>query len=196
MSIPTEFLTQLSSLGLTAPQYQAVLSMLARLDTKNEARKERDRLRKLRGNSTEIPQGVSPKEKSNPPSPSEANASERPAAQSMNDFVWLECPKRLQALGLSERASRSNLGRWLKQTKSPERVLAAVEAAERAGTKDPVPYIVEALKPKVLQFGADWEAGAARQVAERERPKISEEERQRNLAKLTNLVSGTLKWNK
>jgi hypothetical protein len=31
---------------------------------------------------------------------------------------------------------------------------------------------------------------------EPEGPKISEEERQRNLAKLTNLVSGTLKWNK
>jgi hypothetical protein len=31
---------------------------------------------------------------------------------------------------------------------------------------------------------------------EPECPKISEEERQRNLAKLTNLVSGTLKWNK
>jgi hypothetical protein len=30
---------------------------------------------------------------------------------------------------------------------------------------------------------------------EPEGPKISEEERQRNLAKLTNLVSGTLKWN-
>jgi hypothetical protein len=193
MSIPTDFLTELSSLGLTAPQYQAVLSMLARLDTKNEARKERDRLRKLRGNSAEIPQGVSPKEKSNPPSPSVAKATERPAAQSMNDFVWIECPKRLQELGLSERAARSNLGRWLKQTKSPERVLAAVEAAERAGTKDPVPYITEALKPKVLQFSGDWAAGAARQVAERERPKISEEERQANLAKLKNALRKSIK---
>lgn len=37
------------------------------------------------------------------------------------------------------------IGRWLK-THSPLEVLAALEAAQKSGTQDPVPYITEALK--------------------------------------------------
>ena len=202
--IDPSFLSELSSLDLTAPQYQAVLSMLARLLTtvteaqaeastayergkRAEREHERRTNRARNGHGIGTEDGFPPKEKSNPPFPPVAKAT----AQSMNDFVWRECPSRLEAMGLQERAARSNLGRWLKSAKA-ETVLAAIEAAEKAGTRDPVPYITEALKPKILSFGRDWEIGAARQIEERQQEKpISDEERQANLMKLLRMKA----WN-
>lgn len=193
MRVDASILSELSSLGLTGEQHDKVLSILSRLLSAQECLREKARARTSRWRQRNVTVTlVSPQEKKSTPLPPVAKAT----AQSVNDLVWRECPQRLQDLGLSERAARSNLGRWLKQTKSPEKVLAAVEAAERAGTKDPVPYIVEALKPKVLQFGRDWEAGAARQIEARKKEKqITPEEREANLAKLTGIVNRSLKWN-
>jgi hypothetical protein len=197
-----DFLQQLSVLDLTAPQYQSVLSMLSQLQQVIEQKttdaesaydrgKNAARMAHNRCTNGAQPDRVSPKEKSNPPSHSEAKASEHPrAAQGVNDLVWLECPSTLEKLGLSTRSARSNLGRWLKQTKSPERVLEAVRAADRAGTQDPVPYIVEALKPRVVAFSGDWEAGAERQIAERNEAlakKLSPDEREAQYQKMKRL---------
>lgn len=88
--------------------------------------------------------------KSNPsPSPSPipipSESAPKTAHELQTALVWETCPERLDKLGLSEKAARSNLGRWLK-TAPPDRVLKAVDAAARCGTRDPIPYVTEALK--------------------------------------------------
>lgn len=40
----------------------------------------------------------------------------------------------------------SIIGKWLKESKSATEVLAAIEAAERAQTEDPIPYIAQTLR--------------------------------------------------
>jgi hypothetical protein len=52
-------------------------------------------------------------------------------------------------LGLSEQRARNHIGRSLK-TNKPEEILRAIEQAERNGTRDPIPYVTEMLKPKDL----------------------------------------------
>lgn len=42
------------------------------------------------------------------------------------------------------------IGKWLKADE-PAAVITAIEAAKRAGTQDPVPYITQALKPKHIR---------------------------------------------
>jgi hypothetical protein len=192
--MPHLLLCELTSLGLTGPQHDKVLSVMSRLlevISQLEAQLDQEKTRGKWREKKEKAARVSPKEKSNPPSHSEGKPSEPPrTAQGVNDLVWLECPSTLEKLGLSTRAARSNLGRWLKQTKSPERVLEAVRAAERAGTKDPVPYIVEALKPKVVAFSGDWDVGAKRQIEQRNKDlqtQISAEEREAKFREMQRL---------
>lgn len=72
------------------------------------------------------------------------------AHELLTKLVWQECPANLKELGLSEKAARSNIGRWLKNGQ-PEKVLRAVEAAMRVGTLDPIPYINEVLAEKVVE---------------------------------------------
>lgn len=92
-------------------------------------------------------------EPSEEPSITVANAT---VHERKTDLVWKTSPEQLLSLGLSERAARSNLGRWLKDAK-PDRVLEAVDAAYRVGTKDPIAYVTAALKPKGVQRdGDDW----------------------------------------
>lgn len=55
------------------------------------------------------------------------------------------------------------IGGWLKNGTTAVDVLAAIQAADRAGTQDPVPYITEALKPK-----------AQRRFAKHDGPQIGE----------------------
>lgn len=45
------------------------------------------------------------------------------------------------------------IGRWLK-TSQPVEVLSAIEAAQKAGTEDPIPYITQILKPNSQQPSA------------------------------------------
>jgi hypothetical protein len=98
--------------------------------------------------------GFPPKEKNQTPlSPTVANAT---VHDRKTELVWNSCPNQLVSLGLSARAARSNLGRWLKQA-GPDRVLELVEAAERIGTQDPIAYITAALKPSgVRREGSEW----------------------------------------
>ena len=62
-------------------------------------------------------------------------------------MLWREGLKHLTKLGLSDGKARAQIGRWLKAAK-PEELLRAIEQAARNGTRDPIPYITAALKPK------------------------------------------------
>lgn len=78
---------------------------------------------------------------------SEANASgaDAPPTDPVKR-VWWEGVPLLKAMGLSDRDSRANIGRWLK-THSPEEVLDAIRRARDHETQDPVPLVGRILKP-------------------------------------------------
>jgi predicted transcriptional regulator len=92
-------------------------------------------------------------EPSEEPSFTEAKASVRDLK---TELVWRTCPGKLVRLGMAASAARSNLGRWLKDA-DPDRVLEAVDAADRVGTQDSAAYITAALKPKE----SDWKREGA-----------------------------------
>lgn len=71
----------------------------------------------------------------------------RTAHQALTDTLWREGPKKLAKLGTPENRARKQIGHWLKTSK-PEEILRAIEQAERNGTRDPIPYVTAALKPK------------------------------------------------
>lgn len=59
--------------------------------------------------------------------------------------VWNAGKPFLASLGVQNPGSM--IGRWLKGH-SPLEILSAIEAAQKSGTQDPIPYITEALKGK------------------------------------------------
>jgi hypothetical protein len=65
--------------------------------------------------------------------------------------VWTACKPFLASRGVKDPGSI--IGRWLKSHR-PLRVLEAIDAAQRAGTEDPVPYITAALKDTDPQMAA------------------------------------------
>ena len=159
MTVSASILQRLAVLGLPPDAMREVLTIVAEIQAAHEtteakilARLSKDRARKRRGKSTEVPSEAPPKEKNQTPPPV-ANAT---AHELQTDLVWKTSPDRLVALGLTDRAARSNLGRWLKGS-APAKVLEAVDAAVRVGTRDPIPYITEALKPKgIRKNGTGW----------------------------------------
>lgn len=72
------------------------------------------------------------------------------AIASDSDFVWSVGLEFLTSTGNNEKASRSMLGRWLKEAgggKSGATILAsAIRATQDAGTQNPIPYISKVLK--------------------------------------------------
>lgn len=65
--------------------------------------------------------------------------------ETVEDAVWGIGKAYLTAQGVKNPGNV--IGRWLKGA-TPVSVLEAIQAAQRAKTQDPVPYIVAALKPK------------------------------------------------
>jgi hypothetical protein len=62
-------------------------------------------------------------------------------------FVWVEGLQILQSLSLAEPIARKMVGRWIKDCGGDQdRVMAAIESAAAAGTRDPVPYVTAALR--------------------------------------------------
>jgi DNA-binding MarR family transcriptional regulator len=62
-------------------------------------------------------------------------------------FVWVAGVEILKSLSLEEGFARKMVSRWLKGSGgNQERVMAAIEAAAEAGTRDPIPYVTAALK--------------------------------------------------
>jgi len=97
-----------------------------------------------RTKSTGQPENVSSLEPVSEPTLPKGSDATASANEVLTDTVWRLCPDKLQALGVSDKWCRSMLGKWLKAYQ-PEKVLRAVKAAERIGTRDPIPYITEVL---------------------------------------------------
>lgn len=75
----------------------------------------------------------------------EANASEAISVSVVTTALWSAGKQYLSSQGVDNPGSL--IGRWLKNN-SPVEILNAVEAAQKSGTQDPIPYITEALKGK------------------------------------------------
>lgn len=81
----------------------------------------------------------------------EANASNGADAPStiqvsvVSSAVWAAGKQFLTSRGIENPGAM--IGRWLK-SHSPLDLLGAIEAAQKSGTQDPIPYITEALKPQ------------------------------------------------
>lgn len=106
---------------------------------------------------------------------SEANASAAVAAPVFADStheLWHEGVAILVQLGLPERASRSNIGRWLRDAKSDAaKVLGAIQRARDARTRDPVAFVTGALKTAHAMRGSGF-LGLALEIGQNEEPSI------------------------
>lgn len=74
------------------------------------------------------------------------------APLTLNAMIWKEGRALLQTNGLSELNARNLLGKWCKRAPSEEKkkiLLAAIRAAVKAGTGDPVSYIEAAIKTEL-----------------------------------------------
>lgn len=157
MSLTSSTLRRLAALRLPSEAMEEVLSILADLQQEREARLSKDRARKRRGKSVEVPVEIPPKEKnSNPPVPV-ANATEGLTPhQLQSNLLWSAGLPMLEGMGCSNKEARSMVGRWLKAA-PPAQVLDAIYNAKSIGTKDPIPYITAALKPSgVRKNGSGW----------------------------------------
>jgi hypothetical protein len=75
------------------------------------------------------------------------NAIAKEEGQAGRRFVWVEGLQILQSLSLAEPIARKMVGRWIKDCGGDQdRVMAAIESAAAAGTRDPVPYVTAALR--------------------------------------------------
>jgi uncharacterized protein YdaU (DUF1376 family) len=62
--------------------------------------------------------------------------------------LWVEGLEHLLAMGATDRAARSNIGRWLRMCRGdPGRVLDAIRRARDHGTRDPIPLVSRLLSP-------------------------------------------------
>ena len=94
----------------------------------------------IRNPTTQTPEAKSQSSDPNGSAPSTAQ-------EALTTTLWRLGPQRLVRLGLPEARARNQIGHWLK-TNKPEEILRLIEQAERNGTRDPIPYITAALKPK------------------------------------------------
>lgn len=80
----------------------------------------------------------------------EAKASDAPASPVYTDAtheLWNEGVGILGQLGVADKPARSNIGRWLKDTKNDApAVLAAIQRARHIRSRDPIPFVTGALK--------------------------------------------------
>lgn len=102
------------------------------------------------GNDTQPTQSRHTKEQDNniTTSPNGESAAAPPVAETievsvLSKAVWDAGKPFLASRGVSNPGSL--IGRWLKSSK-PDQVLRAIDAAQRSGTQDPIPYITETLK--------------------------------------------------
>lgn len=77
------------------------------------------------------------------PSEEDASASQTIEVSVTSSAVWNAGKPFLASRGIANPGAM--IGRWL-QSHSPLEVLAALEAAQKSGTQDPVPYITQTLK--------------------------------------------------
>lgn len=72
--------------------------------------------------------------------------SDEKSSSNIRDQLWDRGLRFLVSKGVKERQARSLIGKWLK-VNDPQAIFDAFKSASDAGTKDPIPYITEALKP-------------------------------------------------
>lgn len=100
-------------------------------ETKSEPKDDQKRTKDKQGNKeTTIPVG-------------ETDVSEPIEVSVLSKAVWDAGKPFLASRGVSNPGGM--IGKWLKVS-DPVSILSAIEAAQRAGTQDPVPYITEILK--------------------------------------------------
>lgn len=82
-------------------------------------------------------------------SEAKASGADAPIYTDSTHELWGEgVPILLSLGGLTDKDARSNIGRWVKETKDPQRVLGAIQRARDARVFDPVPWITRALSTK------------------------------------------------
>lgn len=88
---------------------------------------------------------IGPRTKSSEPNGSDAKAS--PIYTDSTHELWGEGIPILRNLGVSERDARSNVGRWLRDTKNDaQRVLGAIQRARDARAIEPIAWITRGLQ--------------------------------------------------
>ena len=100
--------------------------------------------------NTGLTQEQHTKEQSNKDITLEAIASNAPDTieiSLVSRALWDVGPRFLISRGVREGQAKSVIGKW-RQGSQDAAILAAIEAAQKSGTQDPIPYITEALKEK------------------------------------------------
>lgn len=121
------------------------------------------------GSNTRATQDQHTKEQGNKDITLEANASKGAVAPVevgvLSKAVWDAGKPFLASRGVKNPGAM--IGKWLSEH-GPLQLLAALEAAQKAGTQDPIPYITEALKGKANGKKSDGAATArAKRIGER-----------------------------
>lgn len=113
------------------------------------------RFRKRQGNGHETLHETAPEQKQIQSRPKEpmlrmdavASPLPVPVYTDSKHELWGEGVLILLALGVPEKSARSNIGRWLRDTREdPHRVLGAIQRARDARIIDPVPWITRAIQ--------------------------------------------------
>lgn len=95
--------------------------------------------------NTDVSVSVRDKEKNSEPNGSDAKAS--PIYTDSTHELWGEGIPILRNLGVSERDARSNVGRWLRETKNDaQRVLGAIQRARDARAIEPIAWVTRGLQ--------------------------------------------------
>lgn len=105
-------------------------------------------------------QPINKQDKTNKQTSEEGAAAPPIEVKFSTSILWSAGKQFLNSRGV-ERPGRF-IGKWLKDHTERE-IMEAIDAAQKAGTQDPVPYIEAALKPghersegEVIKFWADW----------------------------------------
>jgi uncharacterized protein YdaU (DUF1376 family) len=101
------------------------------------------------GNEPSTPTPTEERKSSEADASAPNGAQARPVYTDARHELWGEGPAILTALGVPDKSARSNIGRWLRDTRDDaERVLAAIQRARDGGVFEPVAWISRAVQPK------------------------------------------------
>jgi hypothetical protein len=128
---------------------------------KDDVKAAKDKANGGRGGNPSLKPGVNPEDKAQKPEARDQNTSSlrsEAAAPPVSNVIeypidpverlWAEGVALLVEAGVSERSARSNIGRWLRDSRDDAgRLLDAIRRAREFGTKDPIPLIARMLNP-------------------------------------------------
>jgi hypothetical protein len=177
-----------------APSNDVTLHVTEHIDILNNSQSKRG------GGETAREAGCNPRANGTNPRALGTNprAIRKPTGEPLFDEFWRIFPRKIakspalkawQAKirqGVDPQTMIDGASRYAKEMVGKEPIYIKYPQGWIAGER----WLDEPEKPKGAVLAGPWKPVRP----EPERPKITEEERQRNLAKLTNLVSSTLKW--